>query len=332
MKASKPQNVKENNLMFLKTVIKENGPLSQREIAKQSGLSIVTINKLVTWLLERDEIKEAKKLVTTGGRRAVSYEYNAEFKLLLAIQLIEKNHKFVFLFHVTDLFGEIVSEEEISGSSLSWAGFKEYVSSFLDKFPKIGGIMLGIPGVEIHGELKILDFPPLLNLNVRKELQEVFHLPVGIENDINTAVRGYADWLPVKHEILVGIYYPDDFPPGASILINGKIFKGRNGLAGEIKHLPLSVDWEMGLLDKIEFNKNSQEVIQTIISMYDPDKIIIYTNERIVSQEELVPIKENLAEVFPYIELPEIASSVRFSQDYLKGLIIQGIELIELAE
>ena len=52
-------------------------------------------------------------------------------------------------------------------------------------------------------------------------------------------------------ESIVGIYMPSKYPPGSSICLNGKILKGKNNLAGEIKYLPCDIDWsKLPLLEK----------------------------------------------------------------------------------
>lgn len=316
-------------MTFLTQIIKNQGPLSKGELAKLSGLSVVTMNKLIPELVASEVVQEFSDSVVTGGRHAVSYEYNAQYQLLLVIQLIEKNQQIVFNFYISDLYGTILRQEESSDLAFSWVELKEKIQKFLIEEPKIKGISIGIPGVEVEGILKMSDHPQLIGVHLRKEIALEFQLPVTIENDINAAVLGYAAKQDGKNESIVGIYYPRDFPPGSGIWLNGQIVRGRNGFAGEIKYLPLTAKWHEVPVSEIDLAKNMSEVIQTIISMYDPNEIVIYTESKRLLKEDRVFIEASLFAKFSTIKLPKLVSSASFDQDYLHGLLVQGIELIE---
>lgn len=331
MKASKPQTVRHDNLAFLTKVIKDQGPLSQREIADFTELSVVTINKLIPELLEKKIIQEASDSVVTGGRRAIAYTFNAEHRLLLGIQLIEENQQFFINFYICDLYGAIISQKKQLGSSLSWIGIKAIIQQFITDYPHVAAIVLGIPGVEKNGVSSMVDYPPLMNVNLRGEMVAEFGLPVIIENDINAAVFGCATYEGAAGDTLIGLYYPSEFPPGAGIYLNGKIIKGRNGFAGEVKFLPLPAfsQWNQVPVKTIDVKSNIADVIQSMICLYDPDEIVIYTNNQNITEENLKGIMVNLTKSLPQLDMPSCRLSSGFDRDYLRGLIAQGIELIE---
>lgn len=52
----------------------------------------------------------------------------------------------------------------------------------------------------------------------------------------------------------------------------------------------------------VELRESVKEVIQTVINMYDPTKVVVYTNYISFFTEHLDAIKKDLAEVFSYIE------------------------------
>ncbi|API88094.1 hypothetical protein BKP56_01575 [Marinilactibacillus sp. 15R] len=149
-----------------------------------------------------------------------------------------------------------------------------------------------------------------------------------IENDVNAALLGYSSSLHNRESIAVGLYYPMNFPPGAVIVINGQILQGKNGLAGEVKSLPLEAKWQNYPRIPINIEKHIREVIQTIISMYDPDRIILYANPDIIWSNQLKQIEEDLRVIYPYVDLPVIKISTFFTEDYMKGLIVRGLETI----
>lgn len=329
MKASKPQSIKAHNLVFLTKLVKMQGPISKGNLAKLSGLSVVTINKLIPELVAVGKLKEYSESVVTGGRHAVSYQYNPEHQLVLAIQLIEKAQKMVFNFYISDLAGKILHHEACTHGTVSLEELKEQIHQLISAEPRIGSISIGIPGVEAEGILKMLDYPPLLGVNLHKELTHEFHLPIIIENDINAAVLGYVHQQDKMGQSVVGVYYPKGFPPGSGIWLNGQLIRGRNGFAGEIKYLPLTAKWDRVPVAEIDCVENMAEVAQTIISMYDPHEIVIYTDEDQLSNKDLLYIEQNILAKFSGIKTPSCIPSTNFDEDYLQGLLVEGIELIE---
>lgn len=103
MKASNPQRVRKDNLFFLMSLIREYGPLSKRELSEKSGLSVVTINKLIPELLSKELIEPYSTDVVTGGRYAISYAFNQNKCHSLIIKMVEKEKTIFFYFYVCDL-------------------------------------------------------------------------------------------------------------------------------------------------------------------------------------------------------------------------------------
>ena len=326
MKSHKPINIKNHNLNVLRNLLRENRSLSTKELSELSGLSVVSINKLLSELMGSGEVTIQEKPAITGGRRASIYQFNQNYNHFLVVQFTEKKQEIVALFHVCNLFGEVIEEKEFTKDELIWDLLKQNISAFIKKHPALKSIVFGIPGVEIEEKLKIMDFEPLSHLNLRQLVQEEFDLQVMIENDINAATLGYAVELNTSDEIYVSLYYPENYPPGAGIVYDGKLFRGKHGLSGEIKHLPLTSNEEIFPKPKEVLVKNIHEALQVVISMYDPTRIVIYTNHLDFSKDDLENIRNELTQVFPYFELTVLKLASSFQSDYLRGLIHLGLE------
>ncbi len=104
---------------------------------------------------------------------------------------------------------------------------------------KVGGIGIGAPGIinKKKGEIEFCPNIPFLNhCKLASALSKKVKIPVVLENDANTglfgeaelgAARGYAD--------VIGIFVGTGV--GGGILIDGKIYRGASGAAGEIGHM-----------------------------------------------------------------------------------------------
>ena len=242
---------KEINLNKLRSAFKLKKIASKPQLAEQTGLSVVTINSLVNILVENGEVIEDVIMPSNGGRPATAYRFNNEFSLALVIYMYEQNYEDTVFICVSDLYGEIVDKIDNKMAEIKKDSFDSLIEKMLLKYPNIKVISFGMPGEEVDGRLLISDYKELQDEYFTAYIKEKFNLPVIFENDINAAIEGYCYSHSVtKSQCVIGIYFPSKYPPGAGIHINGGIYKGRNGLAGEIKYLPLGVDWE-----KFNFNK-----------------------------------------------------------------------------
>ena len=330
LKAAIPHDLKTLNLNNIKSILSTNQHVTKSELAELTGLSVVTVNKLIQTLLETREIKEFSNAVTTGGRKAVSYCLNADFQHVLIIRLQANKQEINCLFSVHNLLGQLIVQDNIESSLLTLPLLIQRIRLYLNQFPDISCIVIGIPGEEIEGQLRIIDFPLLLNLNLRKELESAFTLPVLLENDINAAVLGYSRQVDDPEiKSLIGIYYPEKFPPGAGILLNGKIYKGKNGIAGEIKNIPLNINWNDFDYSTDELQINLEKTLISLIGLYDPHSIIIYAKYLGYKKDSLQALTLHLTQAYPYISLPQITLSMNFEQDYALGLVSIGLSYLK---
>ena len=102
--------IKEININFVRKVLKDKGQATKQEIAKETGLSFVTVGTALQHLLTQNEIFEAKMAQSSGGRPAQQYSYNYDFAHALALHTYEKEGLHFIHSSVINLNGEIVSE------------------------------------------------------------------------------------------------------------------------------------------------------------------------------------------------------------------------------
>lgn len=73
-------------------------------------------------------------------------------------------------------------------------------------------------------------------------LQQALRAPVSIENDVRTAALGAYRWLYAAGPPGSVAYLSIGTGIAAGIVLNGRLHRGANGLAGEIGHLPVDPD------------------------------------------------------------------------------------------
>ena len=147
----------------------------------------------------------------------------------------EKKANFLRKVPVKNVF---CSEEPIKDLTFC---LKEYRGFLGKNGMQISAVSIGFPAT-LDKERKIVlqapNIPFMENMPVVQEISRELCLPVFIEKDVNLALcydgmkYGISD-----SEVLIGCYFGTGI--GNAISINGKFLSGKNGVAGELGHIPV---------------------------------------------------------------------------------------------
>ena len=139
-------------------------------------------------------------------------------------------------------------EKEIESTErMTEQGFADALTELIKRFIErnreryaIRGISLGFPATIDKARRTVLQAPAIEgieNLKVCELLEETFGLPAYLEKDVNLLLQYDMHFLGLPKEgLLIGIYFGTGI--GNAILIDGKPYMGRNGVAGELGHIP----------------------------------------------------------------------------------------------
>ncbi len=108
---------------------------------------------------------------------------------------------------------------------------------------EVAGVGLAVPGlVDLHtGHIAHLPNLNLSNLDIRKKVAEYFKVPVVIENDVNAGLYGEFRFGSVrKARHIIGLFIGTGI--GGGMILNGELYRGAKGAAGEIGHIILQTD------------------------------------------------------------------------------------------
>lgn len=327
MKIGKPQLMREINMKQVREILQVNKSLTKPELAKLSGLSVVTINALVTKLVNQGEVYQLTESSMTGGRPASRFSYNFDYQYVLAICLYQKEVTDVADFTVCNLAGEVKAHWSVEFQQVTKETISELIQSAKKEYSAIQQVAIGMPGVEIAGKINMSDFVLMKDVFLRSYLMETCQLPVIIENDVNSVLLGHCHTQRLQGETVVALYYPDNYPPGSAVYLNDQIVHGVNGLVGEINLLPLSVHWHQVAEEEGDLTMNICQTIITMMIAYDPHRIVIYGKR---PQAAMLPVIEHqLTDLFGQVSVPKIAFLQSFNTDYLAGVKSLAIQVLE---
>ncbi len=240
--------IRENNLSSVLRLIHSQAPISRAQLAVVTGLNKSTISSLVDDLIASKLVNEAGSNSTGAGRPATMLEINPQAGLIIGVEL---GVDFVSV-AVTDFLGNITwrrredanpneGQQKMIDQTLRIV--KEAMTAGKKKNSHFLGLGLATPGT-VDLKEKVLIFAPNLhwrNVPFGKIFSEQTKLKVFVENDANAAAtaehlfgtaRRCQDFLFVFAG--VGI--------GGGLFLNGKLYRGKNGYAGEIGHSPIMAE------------------------------------------------------------------------------------------
>jgi glucokinase-like ROK family protein len=237
--------VRELNLSLVLRYIHNEAPVSRAQIAHVTGLNKSTVSSLVEELLMRQLIYETGTNSRGTGRPATLLEINpqaggiigVEFGVdFCAIALTDFTGNFIWR-ELTDVNPADAQDTILAKTfELIDVGVKVCAAHHLDCL----GLGLSVPGtVDLEG--KTLVFAPNLgwrNVPLKKIFSEHTGLNVYLENDANAAA--------VAEHLFGAARKSDDFifvvvgiGIGGGLFLNGNLYRGKYGFAGEIGHIPI---------------------------------------------------------------------------------------------
>jgi glucokinase-like ROK family protein len=225
-------------------LIRENGPISRSQIARQLNMSLPTVMRIVDDLMEEDLVRERGMTgEATIGRPSSLLEFNGDAYAVVGVDLGGTK----MFGTVADLSGTIQHEHYIPHQDdNSPHDYLEQLCQFIETLldaprppgQRIRGIGVGAPGSTLVPEGVVTWAPSLgwRDLPLQQILSDRFDMPVFVENDVNlTALGEWGFGAGRGARNLVSIAIGTGI--GAGIIIGGALYRGHNQAAGEVGYL-----------------------------------------------------------------------------------------------
>ncbi len=317
--------MKKVNTNLVREALKTSELATKGELAKATGLTVVTIASILQDLVAEGEALMEKMIPSNGGRPAQCYSYNAEHQHVLVFYTHEVSGKDTLFIRVVNLLGQCVHKEICGAELLDVSMLDDFIDCLIVVYPTIAAIGFGLPGPEQNGTF-FCDYPQLHGKELGKYYRERYHLPVVFDNDVNSAVLGYCEQHGKMENIVVYIYFPEKYPPGVGVCINGKVYKGMNSFVGEVKYIPLGIDWKKLSADtQKDTCKAAAKVITAIICTLNPQQIVLQgeflLQGELSSEDALELVWTETIGYLPETAMAKLSISTDFHEDFEQGII-----------
>lgn len=149
-----------------------------------------------------------------------------------------------------DQEGNVVRKEKVVvGVTRDLHPFFERISHSIRKvagelLSQVMGIGLGLPGICDQGKgivYQLPHYPEWKDVLARDLLKKSFSCPILIDNDANMAAIG-EHWLGAAKEFSSFMMLTLGTGIGAGLFLNGKLWRGTSGFAGEVGHMTIEVE------------------------------------------------------------------------------------------
>ncbi len=317
----KPKLIRKINRQLIINLIKENEIISKKELYKLTSLSKPTINHIVLSLIQNNLVLKAGYGDSTeeGGRKPLLLKCNYNANFLIGV-LIGENK---IVCAITNLKGEILFEKYID--SKIQKGHKDvikrtiklindlFVKSDIDH-NKLLGIGVGIPGIiDFHSGI-VKDLPHFSgwkDIPLKKMIQKKFNVPVVIDNRSNVRALG-EKWfgLGVNENNFMTIMTTDN-GIGSGIVIEKKIYRGKNYISGEIGHMILGINSSSINFENLLNKENINKLVRNLVNKNEIKSTSFfneYKKNKAVSLEMLFNyLNDNKEDKFSKIIIDKIA-------------------------
>lgn len=269
--------MKELNKRQLRRILRQCKEATKPELADRTGLSVVTINSLLEDLLKTGEVVQSGLAPSGGGRPSTRYQYWPDYRYAVLLYGHQSEGRNLMHLAVVNLMGECVWRKEEYFDEILVESFEAVLDDVIGRFPEIGLLAFGLPGEVVDDVVTIHDYQALVGPEFMAHYKERYHLSVVFENDINAMTYGACREGDVEKATVAGIYLPRIYPPGAGLVIQGKIYYGTSHCAGELAGLPVPVSW-----DSLDYGRENDvlENLKLLTAVYGftvaPETLIFY--------------------------------------------------------
>ena len=235
---------KEKRSIDILEMLRRFGPITRPEISQRLGVNIVTVSNYIEEFIKNKLVLERQLDISEGGRRPVLLDINpgAAFAVGVGLNLMNMVGLLV------DIKGNIVLKTQMKRPETSAKEIVEHLFEIIREIIRrskkytheIKGIGVGIAGIinkqdcSIHWTERIGNHNytyASVNVPLKDLIEKEFGLPTAIENDATAACFG-EQWLNLESGIKNLLYMLSGV--GCGIMIDGQIYTGSKGCAGEI--------------------------------------------------------------------------------------------------
>ena len=215
-------------------------PISRAYLAKKLGLTKATISSIVQELLNQKLVLEIGSDETKFGRKPILLSFNKKAGYAISIDLGDT----IISASLTDLMGDAAQykriqtprdPEQVLDCLVELIQSMEQLTT--SSIYGIVGITIGVHGIVHNNQITYMSnfasHTNFSNVDLINKLEQIFHIPVYIENEANLSAIGECTFKST-YENIANLNIHNTISLG--MVLNHKLYTGNNGSAGSVGH------------------------------------------------------------------------------------------------
>ena len=237
---------KENNIKQIIQLLYRLETCSRVSLAKEMHLTQAAMTKRINPLIESGLIEEVSLIDTDSGRKPKQLKLNSG-KFSIVAGRINRDYVIASVF---TLRGELIHEMSLSFDRDSqpedvFGKFQDMVSEVMRRTSsRILGIGVAVPGpfnMFTNTVTLVSGFAGWNRIDIKGDLEKRFNLPVFLEQDANCGALAEL-WCRKNNRYNNIVYVTADRGVGSGLVVDGRVYHGNVGYAGEFGHMSINFD------------------------------------------------------------------------------------------
>jgi predicted NBD/HSP70 family sugar kinase len=267
--------IRDINKQIVLNYVRARSPISRADIARETSLQRSTVSAIVDELHAEGLIEEIGTGDSTGGRKPTLLRLRTGKPVAIGVDVTPSVTTVV----LADLAGSLLEKDEFPTSSdIRYMDTQVLtkVKSLVERYPDADlEVGMSIPGIadQTSGEILYVPYFQWSNWDIGRQITEQTGASVVIENDANAVALaelwfGNDEIKRMRNFIMV--FVAEGI--GTGIIIDGQVYRGENGAAGEFGHMFVGgdapVDCSCGRRDCWEAHASEKALLQRYLDSH----------------------------------------------------------------
>ncbi|MBL7817139.1 MAG: ROK family protein [Saprospiraceae bacterium] len=217
--------------------------LSCADLCERTDKSLPLITKLINELIEEGKVIETGLAPSTGGRRPLMYSIKPDILYVIAVSMDQLVTRIALVDMANNYVGDIERIDlKLANNAQSLAILTKAIAEFIQKTQvatnKIAGIGIAMPGfIDVKKGINY-SFLHSTEGSVTKYISKVVGVPVFIDNDSSLIALAELRFGAAQNERNAMVINMG-WGVGLGLILDGELYRGDNGFAGEFSHIPV---------------------------------------------------------------------------------------------
>jgi len=235
--------IRKVNKSIVLDLLRRWSPISRADLAARTGLNRSTITNIINYLIAEGLVAEGQQMDSKIGRPGIALTLKPDGGSILGLEIGVGFLSLILTdFSAVPVWRKKITAPPNAAQSEVLAAAEGLAAEALGVSRQLGlrplGLGVGVPGL-VNARQGLVVFAPNLgwrDVPLRQIWNQRFGLPVYIENEANLAALGEY-YFGQAQGVENLIYLNSDVGLGAGVLLEGKLFPGAYGFAGEVGHI-----------------------------------------------------------------------------------------------